>query len=324
LQDNLNETVTLLVWNIKAQEKRIVELEPRNDWGGAGLLGVTIKLDNYGGADEHLIRVLEVDDDSPAKQAGLIPNEDYLLGTTGTALSNTDILASVLQLHLNTVVELYVYNSKTDLVRIVGLHPTYQWGDGYSMFGAAIGQGYLHRLPLSCRDTIGRSIERKVSVTNSEQTLNESNIQHEPTLEMEVDEDDVGNAIPFKTTNNSTSSGLSREVQPHQLGSPEVQVLHSDKQQQSTERDEMSTTSLKSVPLDGSSSHGSAVPPVEAFQRTTAPTQELLNSNNIYSNISNVFKIPQNNTEGCLRFHQLPHLQQRMNHTCMFSPIRLS
>jgi hypothetical protein len=33
---------------------------------GAGLLGVTIKLDDYGGADERLVRVLEVEEHSPA------------------------------------------------------------------------------------------------------------------------------------------------------------------------------------------------------------------------------------------------------------------
>ena len=68
LKDSVNEKVHLLVWNIKAQEKRVVELVPRKDWGGAGLLGVTIRLDDYGGADERLVRVLEIDDDSPAKR----------------------------------------------------------------------------------------------------------------------------------------------------------------------------------------------------------------------------------------------------------------
>jgi hypothetical protein len=33
---------------------------------GAGLLGVTIKLDDYGGADERMVRVLEVEEHSPA------------------------------------------------------------------------------------------------------------------------------------------------------------------------------------------------------------------------------------------------------------------
>ena len=55
-----------MVWNIKAQEKRVVHLVPRDDWGGAGLLGVTIRLDNYGGAEERMVRVLDVQPHSPA------------------------------------------------------------------------------------------------------------------------------------------------------------------------------------------------------------------------------------------------------------------
>mmetsp|Transcript_25477 Transcript_25477/g.53057 ORF Transcript_25477/g.53057 Transcript_25477/m.53057 type:complete len:698 (+) Transcript_25477:326-2419(+) len=60
LRDNIDRPVHLLVWNIKARRQRVVELIPRDNWGGAGLLGVTIKLDDYGGADERLVRVLEV------------------------------------------------------------------------------------------------------------------------------------------------------------------------------------------------------------------------------------------------------------------------
>lgn len=270
LQDNVNGTITLLVWNIKAQEKRIVELSPRTDWGGAGLLGVTIKLDNYGGADEHLIRVLEVDDnESPAKLAGLIPNEDYLLGTTGTALSDTDVLASVLQLHINKVVELYVYNSTTDLVRIVGLHPTFRWGDGYSLFGAAVGQGYLHRLPKGCRSTIGKSIERKVSVHNRDQSLSESNILHEPTLEMEVDDvddEDVGLANIANHNNNNTRS---REAQPHQLGSSmETSTATEHPTPAGSEKYERNdNNSMRSISLKTSYEAPPPVPPMEAFRQ---------------------------------------------------------
>ena len=279
LQDNVNGTITLLVWNIKAQEKRIVDLIPRTDWGGAGLLGVTIKLDNYGGADEHLIRVLEVDtNDSPAKLAGLIPNEDYLLGTTGTALSDTDVLATVLQMHINKVVELYVYNSVTDLVRIVGLHPTYRWGDGYSLFGAAVGQGYLHRLPKSCRNTMGKSIERTVSVHNRDQSLSDSNIVHEPTLEMEVDDDDDDVGLAAKTPNNSNSNTnhRSREVQPHQLGSPIKTRLATAEQTPAgstlSERNDISSSSssMRSIPfetLPASIATATTAPPMEAFQQ---------------------------------------------------------
>jgi hypothetical protein len=240
LKESLNKSVLLLVWNIKAKEQRVVELVPSDNWGGAGLLGVTIKLDDYGGADERLVRVLEVDTASngPAKLAGLIPQEDFLLGTTATTLTNTDVLASLLNHHLGSVVELYVYNSTTDLVRVVGLHPTYKWGFGESMLGAAVGTGYLHRLPQSCRTTIGKSVERmvRVSVANSTSEsgdepgdeLNESNIQMEGTLELEVDEDGDDDAVDGDV--GLAYRGI--QVQPHRLGTPQPQTQTPQQQQQ--------------------------------------------------------------------------------------------
>lgn len=150
-----------VVYNIKSQESRLVDLTPSDAWGGAGLLGVTIRLDNYAGAEERLIRVLEVEDRSPAHVAGLVPFKDFLLGTTTTTLDSTDTLATLLYTHRDKIVELYVYNSDTDVVRVVALMPTLSWG-GSGLLGAAVGTGYLHRLPSSTRNTEGSSVERKV------------------------------------------------------------------------------------------------------------------------------------------------------------------
>jgi C-terminal processing protease CtpA/Prc len=48
----------------------------------AGLLGITIRHDSYDVSDNY-IRVLEVLPGSPAEEAGLIPESDYILGTAG-------------------------------------------------------------------------------------------------------------------------------------------------------------------------------------------------------------------------------------------------
>jgi len=246
LKENIHQPVLLLVYNIKAREQRELQLIPSDDWGGAGLLGVTIKLDDYGGADEKLVRVLEVDDHKggPAKLAGLIEKEDFLLGTTATTLTNTDVLASLLQMHLERVVELYVYNSTTDLVRIVGLHPTYNWGYGESMLGAAVGTGYLHRLPESCRSTIGKSVERTVSILETandddpnqlsggvgELNLNQSTIRMEGTLEMEPEDEDDENEHEHEHEAVDGDVGLAAsrgmQVQPHRLGQVEKKLDH--------------------------------------------------------------------------------------------------
>lgn len=36
-------------------------MTPQREWGGKGLIGVTIRLDDYAGADERLIRVLSIE-----------------------------------------------------------------------------------------------------------------------------------------------------------------------------------------------------------------------------------------------------------------------
>lgn len=155
-----------MVWNIKCQQQRLVELVPDDSWGGAGLLGVTIKLDNYGGAEERLVRVLSVEPQSPASIAGLVPELDYLLGTTVSAFDNAETLATVLRANLDKIVEIYVYNADSDVVRVVALLPTYNWPGGKGLLGAEVGTGYLHKLPKRACETIGTSVERKVRWTN--------------------------------------------------------------------------------------------------------------------------------------------------------------
>lgn len=161
LQENNGKELELLVHNIKSNSQRLVKITPSSEWGGAGLLGVTIRLDDYGGADERLIRVLSVEHNSPGAIAGLVPMTDYLLGTTSTSFESDSALAEVLMVHSDRIVEIYVYSYETDLVRVVTLMPTLTWG-GRGLLGAEIGTGYLHGFPKSCRNTDGASVERKV------------------------------------------------------------------------------------------------------------------------------------------------------------------
>lgn len=172
----------------------------------------------------------------------MVPEHDFLLGTTACALESTDVLASVLYEHIDRVVELYVYNCISDVVRVVGLLPTYKWPNGTGLLGAEVGTGYLHGLPTSCRQTIGHSIERKVNVVDANNdSLEEDNVQLEPHLEMEVVEDieqyesdrhvhgsaALGGEGLYGGKNNDDDDhiGLAaprRTKQPHELGRPVV------------------------------------------------------------------------------------------------------
>jgi hypothetical protein len=266
-----------VVWNIKAQEKRLVELIPNDDWEGAGLLGVTIKLDNYGGADERLIRVLEVVEDSPAYVAGLVPMKDYLLGTTFTGFASSQILATVLEEHVDHVVEIYVYNSDSDVVRVVALMPTFSWG-GRGLLGAEVGTGYLHRLPNSCRSTVGQSVERKVRWTNKQkndapaedETGGDSSLlEMEPHLEMEVEKDDKNRHL--------NPEDVAR--QPHELGSNEVRaekaakVVEPQTSAQSTASHGETTSEQRSIPATAAAEPSASMTAPPAAESSAEPQQ---------------------------------------------------
>ncbi|KAJ8601958.1 hypothetical protein CTAYLR_004447 [Chrysophaeum taylorii] len=146
------------IYNIKSRQTREVIITPRRGWGGHGLLGVTIRFDTYFKADEQLVRVLEIEDGSPAQIAGLRPQSDYLLGTAERAFADASALNEECARHLNRPVEFYAYNVDTDEVRVITVLPTHDWG-GKGLLGAAVAHGYLHRLPARCRNTNGISVE---------------------------------------------------------------------------------------------------------------------------------------------------------------------
>lgn len=186
-------------------------------------------MDNYGGADERLIRVLQVEEGSPASVAGLVKEEDFMLGTTSVNFSSSSVLAAVLEDHIDRVVEIYVYNCSSDVVRVVALMPGYNWG-GRGLLGAEVGTGYLHRLPNSCRSTTGLSMERKVRwAQNGNPDVVDSNggntdqqiLEIEPVLEMELQDDEDGCAA-----SRSNPEGVTR--QPHELGNTEITQVNAE------------------------------------------------------------------------------------------------
>ena len=192
---NYSCSMFLVVHNIKSNSQRLVKITPSSTWGGAGLLGVTIRLDNYGGADERLIRVLSVEHNSPAAIAGLTPLTDYLLGTTSASFDSDGMLAEVLYLHVDRIIEIYVYNSETDVVRVVTLMPSKSWG-GRGLLGAEVGTGYLHGFPKSVRGTDGRSVERKVrmGVRPTEAIAEAENVLNRETV---IKDEASGNTMCF-------------------------------------------------------------------------------------------------------------------------------
>jgi hypothetical protein len=106
------------------------------------MLGVTVRFDTFEKAEEHLVHVVEVLANSPAAEAGLIVNEDYVLGTAEICFYDCDDFFEEVSLHENQHLMIYVYNVLRDEVRQVELRPRSWAGDGI------LGPSLSHPLPL--------------------------------------------------------------------------------------------------------------------------------------------------------------------------------
>jgi hypothetical protein len=153
-----DKPLPLKVYNCKSHTFREVQLVPSRSWPGEGMLGVTIRFDVYHNAEEYLCHVTDVDPDSPAELAGLVPNKDFLLGTLEKVFKTPEILFEELQAHVNSPIDLYVYNVDTDEVRVCVVMPSNDWG-GEGLLGAGVANGLLHTLPEECCHTTGKSFD---------------------------------------------------------------------------------------------------------------------------------------------------------------------
>lgn len=153
LQKYIDQPVKVTVYNSKSRKMRDVRLVPSNTWGGQGLLGVSIRFCSFQGSSENVWHILEVHPNSPAAQAGLIPNTDYVVGSD-SMVGGEDDFYSMIELNNHKQTRLYVYNSESDGCREVLLTPNSEWG-GEGSLGCGIGFGYLHRIPE--RETAGQT-----------------------------------------------------------------------------------------------------------------------------------------------------------------------
>lgn len=199
-----DKPLPLNVYNCKSKTVRDLVLTPSRNWPGEGMLGVTIRFDSYHNAEEDVCHVTDVDADSPAELAGLVPGSDYLLGTLEKVFKTPEILHEELKEHVNCPVDFYVYNTETDEVRVCVVMPSSDWG-GEGLLGAGVASGLLHALPSECCGTNGRSSDGIFKPYNSPFGTNgaDSVTKHaQDGIQLEMSENIPGN--------NTTSDELPR------------------------------------------------------------------------------------------------------------------
>ena len=162
VNENVNKSVELTIYNSKTHSVRQVSLVPQEKWGGEvwsvlkrlsiivwvfaqGLLGLTVQFTDFEQARERVWHVLDIQQHSPAALAGLRANADFILGGE-IPMNDAEDFYALIDKNQGLPVKLYVYNTVTDKIRQVILTPNIGWG-GEGSLGCGIGYGYLHRIP---------------------------------------------------------------------------------------------------------------------------------------------------------------------------------
>ncbi|KAI0980609.1 hypothetical protein GJ496_005722 [Pomphorhynchus laevis] len=145
LKEQVNNPIQLCIYSTKHKKLRNVEVTPKDDWGGPGYLGISIRFCSFAQANETVWHVTEVLPGSPAQAAGLISNYDYIIGSD-VVLSSKDDLLTLIEVNDHQPIKLYCYNCKTDSTREVILTPDSSW-PGEGSIGCQICCGYLHQIP---------------------------------------------------------------------------------------------------------------------------------------------------------------------------------
>jgi len=145
LSSNLEKEVELFVYNSKTNSIRKVQLVPSLQWGGHGIVGISTRFCSVAATNEHVWHVLDIHPNSPAAEAGLVADLDYIVGAPDLLFSDSEDLFALVQSNVGLPVQLYVYNLYDDAVRLVTLKPRKDWG-GVGCLGCGVGYGLLHRI----------------------------------------------------------------------------------------------------------------------------------------------------------------------------------
>ncbi|KAJ1569971.1 hypothetical protein HK096_007930 [Nowakowskiella sp. JEL0078] len=147
VRGNVGKPIAFVVYSSKTQQLREVTLTP-SQWGHPddGFLGCSVRFCDYEGAADHVWHVLDIHANSPAEKSGLNAYTDYIIGTPHTILHEKDDLYTLIEKHVGSPLQLFVYNTEWDNVREVLIVPSHGWG-GNGCLGCDIGYGYLHRIP---------------------------------------------------------------------------------------------------------------------------------------------------------------------------------
>ncbi|KAJ3044201.1 Golgi reassembly-stacking protein 2 [Rhizophlyctis rosea] len=130
LAANVGREVLMHVYSTKRQSVRVISVIPSDNWARPedGFLGCSVRFCDFQKASENVWHILDVQPNSPAAQAGLRSEYDYVIGSPNASLFDKDDLYNLVVKHIGQTLPLFVYNSEYDAIREVLIFPNNSWG----------------------------------------------------------------------------------------------------------------------------------------------------------------------------------------------------
>ncbi|KAF2085337.1 hypothetical protein K490DRAFT_75195 [Saccharata proteae CBS 121410] len=135
-------TISLGIWCAKGQRIREMYVPIPAD---APSLGISLQWTPLSVAED-VWHILDVQPNSPADLAGLLPYGDYVIGSPEGLVRGESGLGELVEDYLNRPLRLHVYNHEYNVTRPITITPTRTWG-GQGALGCVLGFGAIHRLP---------------------------------------------------------------------------------------------------------------------------------------------------------------------------------
>ncbi|KAL1628463.1 hypothetical protein SLS56_005914 [Neofusicoccum ribis] len=135
-------TISLGVWSAKGQRIRelYVPIPAENPTLGISLQWTPLS------TTEDVWHILDVQPNSPADVAGLLPYGDYVIGSPEGLVRGESGLGELVEDYVNHPLRLFVYNHEYNVTRPITITPSRNWG-GTGLLGCVLGFGALHRVP---------------------------------------------------------------------------------------------------------------------------------------------------------------------------------
>ena len=105
-----------------------VVIVPSDNWGGEGVIGAAIRYCSWKRVSEAVWHIIKVHPNSPAQKSGLLVGSDYIIGSPEGTITEEQELYALIEQFLDKEMELYVYNSDLDEIRVVTITPSKTWG----------------------------------------------------------------------------------------------------------------------------------------------------------------------------------------------------